>query len=165
MQVKNHLTGWDVGNISSGTIDSARLPEATSSAIGGVKKNRWQKKFLFADVTQPYSDLSTSPSNSDFKFTNLEIGKHYELVLHVRASAFEVIAWQDATTTLVTRVGPSALGNDNVGGVSTFKATSTFIRFQAVELTSGGILSGNNATETYAILIERNDLEDEVSIW
>ena len=29
MQVKNHLTGWDVGNISSGTIASARLPYAS----------------------------------------------------------------------------------------------------------------------------------------
>ena len=136
-------------------------------------KNRWQKKVLSADVTATTLDISTTTGNSDFKFTGLEIGKHYEIYVASLLIAtlgdhqldlFTVHDGQD----ILRNYGGNPMDSGGSGDGKTisnrliFKATASTLTFKLSSVGSGSILV---STWTHAILIERNDLEDEVSIW
>lgn len=138
------------------------------SLIGSFgPKNRWQKKVMSTDIT-------TDTTITELGFSNLEVGKHYEIKLNLTN-----IAAQDDSAAVVrinhdgnilTELG---MGNGAAevtdkasagrAGVSViFKATATTLTFTTTSINAGSRIEAENSS---AILIERNDLEDEVSIW
>jgi len=165
------------------SISGENILEATSSVRGTVKKNRWQRKVLSADVSAATFDMSTTSGNSDFKFTGLTIGQHYELKLNFRQfitagdaflgiDVFNLTSPSSSDTRLFV-IGDgnegSSLAGPTTSGSVIFKATSSDIRIGLSSLDSGsyivGGLDNNSSVNSSMTLIERNDLEDEVDIW
>lgn len=144
----------------------ASLPDFT--VLGAVKeRNRVQTKILSADVT-------SDGAISDLTFSNLVIGKWYEVTGKMRlsndASSSDSIVYVDVThdsisidralfqinessdTTVDTAILPVS---------SKFKATASSLTFVAVSASVNSRVEGSGSrVETYVQLEERNDLTE-----
>lgn len=148
-------------------IDLERLTdEATGTEFGTVKKNRWQQKFLSADVTTDNTDMG------DIQFNNLIIGRTYRISGPI---AFLVDATDVNTTVTIgsaaggvgTIYGSITQTRDDAGDVSpvvhaniVFVAVSTSVYFRTGTLGAGSAIKGNGSSnETSPILEELNNYE------
>jgi len=107
-----------------------------------VPKNRWQKKVLSVDVT-------TNTTITDLGFSNLEVGKHYEIKLNLNITAeisdSSVAVSINHDGNILTEVGigngaTAATDKPQAGraGVSfVFKATASTLTFVSASISAG----------------------------
>ena len=148
--------------------------EASSSNLGLVKKNKWQRKTLQSTVT----GTSLNTTLTDLTFNNLTVGKTYfvqvnaHLVLNAPSTATEQIRVQinhngtslggclligDATTSDQIQTSATA--------VATFEAAATTVTFQAISNASNastGVYVDSNIP-TYSEIHELNNFESETT--
>lgn len=130
-------------------------------------RNRWQKNTIASNAT-------TSAGLAGFQFSNLEVGKHYEIkvVLTCVATSNDAglnvnIENGSSNSILYLNIG-GWLGTTasnpvaTVSGSVVFKAQATSVTFTGGSMNTTSYVASANS---YSFLIERNELEDEVSIW
>lgn len=175
--------GWvelswdDVNNLwALNTLAAPTVEEATSSVLGTVKKNRWQKKFLQNDIAASASDMSSTTGNSNFKFLNLEIGKVYKV--SYQFSGYINGTEADMYILMDTNHDGNTLGRSIVrfdrkteadfvqaqsGNSIIFTATTSTLTFSCSIVGSGRITGNGTGSETFAMLEELNNYEAETS--
>lgn len=128
------------------------------------EKNLVQTKFLSADVT-------SDGAISDLTFSNLTVGKWYEVTGLIRtlvnSGASDAAISVDVThdSSVIKRVNYSAPAT-GTGGVSLdpgviFQATQTTLTFVTTSASANSLIRGNGAgDETFIQLEERNDLRE-----
>jgi len=137
------------------------VPEATSSLLGTVKKNKWQQKLLAADqgASGPIPSLT---------FNNLVVGKIYR----VSAQVFFEMTGTTVTETISFTCFHSATGNifiarhrndgqidvSNQQALSSaiFKATSSTVTFSC-GVSGTGSVSGDNTRDQTWVMLEQLD--------
>ncbi len=162
----NSLSVWVVDS-NSAAVD---LLEATSTTLGTVKKNKWQRK----DLTSNF----TTASSAFITFNNLVVGKTYELSgqvgMYVNVGAADVAADfniehdgnQLASTTQMSRQTDSTSGELLTSPISViFTATATTVTLESSSSIGANSYIAGDASykRTFAILTERNDLEAETT--
>ena len=152
------------GNDNNHWFSVVKLPDFT---VFGTfpEKNLVQTKFLNADV----SGVVTNSVLSDLTFSNLTVGKWYEVVFHstckVAVAGTEVKIDVLHDSSVITR---AILINDtstqniiDATHVAKFKATANTVTFSATSSNAGdNIFGSGNLLETWAQLEERNDLRE-----
>lgn len=139
---------------------------ATSENVGLVKKNKWQVKKLTADLFT--GDTGTV---SDLGFSGLIVGKYYKLstqswLIDVNGTDAELAYSHDSSNILVNRLASNntTIDHESISGSSiVFKATATTI-VATCTIGTGSTIRGNNTlAETWAMLEELNNYEDETT--
>ena len=156
------------GTLSNSTtlhwIEISSLPDYT--VIGAVKeKNKIQTKTLSADVT-------TNTTISDLTFSNLVIGKWYDVTgklyfqldVIVADSAVSVSPTHDSSIldyymVLINEASDTSTDLFSIPVSFKFKATATSLTFVSSSTSTSSKIAGDNSRgETYIQLEERNDL-------
>jgi len=156
------------GTLSNSTtlhwIEISSLPDYT--VIGAVKeKNKIQTKTLSADVT-------TNTTISDLTFSNLVIGKWYDVTgklyfqldVIVADSAVSVSPTHDSSIldyymVLINESSDTSTDLFSIPVSFKFKATATSLTFVSSSTSTSSKIAGDNSRgETYIQLEERNDL-------
>lgn len=142
---------------------------ATSTEMGLVKKNRWQKKVLTASVT-------TNGSITDLAFSNLTVGRQYKATLVaelvVNDGTTDITAGIEVThdSTVLGRLkftgptGSTVLQEMNAGMSVIFTATASTITFVGFNLSVDSFIQFNTTDKrTFSMIEELNNYEAETT--
>jgi hypothetical protein len=168
----------DASNISMSLADATatktgaiRLDSsfaAGDGVYGLVQANKWQKRILSTSLT------STTVDIADLRYTSLIVGKKYKITVQAfhrlvgsgdNTSLVEVQHDGNVITTSKLRGGNAATNNKEqvVSASQIFKATTTSLTFDWTEAGSSGLIGNNTVENTYVLLEELNNYDDEAS--